>query len=142
MKLIVNTNTGWIIDADDSVYVLDTDHLNDDDRRRILTCETTEIVDVAKDQGRKLNSDTLDLTFSNTIAFSENAIIEEANNSTVLDLNENLRDWVVNFATHEDFELIANAVLSDDRIWEAFPSTLKDAIIEIHTLRVLEGVAR
>lgn len=142
MKLIVNTSTGWLIDADDDVYVINTDYLNDDDRQRLLSMDISEIAEIARTNGQKLNSDTLELNFSNVIAFSEEAIKDEMDSPSFTSLDDTIRDWVINFATHEDFELIANAVLSDERIWEAFPGTLSDALKEIHAMRVAEGVTR
>jgi hypothetical protein len=138
-KYIIHKGTGTIIDADDGVYILDDDHLNDDEVANIF--EPEDLLEFVDTKARRLQGDTLELHFTNTIAFSESAIKEEMSSDLMAPLAENIKDWVADFATHEDFEILASLILTDERIWSTYPEVLIDAINELHARRVKERVA-
>lgn len=64
MKLIIHEGTGTIIDADDGVFYLNTDTLNDDDRTEIKNGLENDdddvLVEFAARLGRRITGEKLE----------------------------------------------------------------------------------
>ena len=127
-KYLIHKGTAIILDASDDVYILDTDHLNDDEQRLVVHGDEDDFLSITVERGRLLHDDDLELTRNNSIAFTENAIKEEMSSPQFEHLDEKIKDFVLNFATHEDFEIIAAEILNDERTWENYQPVITDAL--------------
>ena len=125
MKLIVHAGTGTIIDADDGVFVIDTDlvqnealgdFLDDDDE--------TAIVEIAQEKGRRLNSAELEMTHANSIAFTPSALRYEA---TELDVDSRLAEWV-STTSASNLEYVASLIMNDDLLWQNYKQIIVEAL--------------
>ena len=132
-KFIVHAGTDTIIDASDDVYILDIEDITDEDRENLTGSDYFDdhyIIALAKERGNKLNPDTLEMTFGNTVSFAPSAIKEEAQESDQLKhvLGEEIISWLLSDAKAEDFAYIAGIALGDDEMWQGYNQTIASAI--------------
>ena len=132
MKLLIHAGTGTVINADDGVFFLDTDTLNDDERRHIkrgLDDDDDEVlIEVGTDRGRRISGEELELTYRNTMSFSPSSLRHEAVENTSLTLSPEAREWVASEAGNGDLEFVCNIILNDDAIWSSYDVVVSDAI--------------
>lgn len=127
---LVHAGTGTIIDASDDVYVITLS----EDANPEWFYEDDEIIDLATTQGKRLALN--DLTYSNTIAYSPNAIREEVRESLweYYSDDEQLRpvlEWVET-ASDEQLNEVASYILQNDEVWQSYSNSLLDGLIEGH----------
>jgi len=132
-KFIVHSGTDTIIDANDDVYILDIEDITDEDRENLTGSDYFDdhyIIAIAKERGRKLNSELLEMTYANTVSFAPTAVRAEAEESEQLKaiLGEDITAWLLSDATAEDFCFIAGVALGDDEMWQGYTQTIAYAI--------------
>lgn len=136
MKLIVHAGTGTIIDADDDVYVIDTNLIDDATLGGYIEDgDEHQIVELAKEKGRRINSSELELTYRNTMAFTPSALKYEAEeNETVRKtIQEDAKAWL-DTASDEAFAKVSEFIMNDDLLWENFSEIIADAIKAVYEL--------
>jgi hypothetical protein len=129
MKLIVHAGTGTVIDADDGVFVIDTDLIRDEALVALLEDgDEDEIVEVAKDKGRRLDSVDLEMTYQNCMVFTPTALRYEATeNEAVSTVGPEILEWVATTSA-ENLGYVAELILNDELLWEHFSNIVADAI--------------
>jgi len=124
-RYLVHAGTGTIINADDGVYLIDTEILIPENTAIMENGDETEIVELAQKIGQPIN----DLTYGNVMSFSPSAIREEIRESLwegypedhdLLEWAESQPDSVLN--------QIAQYILQDDSLWNEYPSLLMDGL--------------
>lgn len=136
MKLIVHAGTGTIIDADDGVYVIDTDAIQDSALASLLEDgDKGQVVELAVDKGRRLDSEILELTYRNVVAFSPAALREEVkeNDSVSDQLGDTIAQWA-RTANAIELDKVAEFIMNDDLLWEHYTTIVVDAIKAVYTL--------
>lgn len=136
MKLIVHAGTGTIIDADDGVYLIDTDSIHDEALASLLEdADESEVVDIAVTKGRRLNSETLEMTHRNVVAFSPTALryeVEE-NLSVASQLGDTIAQWA-RTANAIELDKVAEFIMNDELLWEHYTNIVADAIKAVYKL--------
>ena len=132
MKLIVHAGTGTIIDADDDVYIIDTDAIKDESLGALLEDgDESEVIDIAIKSGRKLRSDELEMSYGNSMTFTPTSIRQEIQENPFMPkkLEEGVSEWLEN-ASQDDFDFIAGLVMADELLWQNYMDILAHAINE------------
>lgn len=129
MKLIVHAGTGTVINADDDVYVIETDSLTDADTNLIEDGNDTEIAEVAKRNGRRISSPELELTYRNSVAFTPTALRQEVQENTFVSkkLVRGVESWL-DTATDKEFDAVADRIMNDELLWQHYCEIVADAI--------------
>lgn len=130
MKLIVHVGTGTVIDADDKVFVIDTDAIHDEALGKLLEDgDEADVVNIAKEKGRRISSDLLELTYGNCMAFTPTALKQEIEENTFVTnkLNDGVAQWLRN-ATAEEYQAVADAIINDELLWQYYCEIVADAM--------------
>jgi hypothetical protein len=99
MKLIVHAGTGTVIDADDGVFVIDTDLIRDEALVALLEDgDEYEIVEIAKDKGRRLCSADLETTYQKDTGKGEAMITPQTDSEFHIELGSGYDDPEVEYA--------------------------------------------
>lgn len=124
-RYIVHAGTGTIIDADDGVYLIDTEILTPDNTAIVENADETEIVELAQRIGQPIN----DLTYGNVIAFSPSAIRTEIRESLweAFPDDHELLEWAESLPDNE-LNDIASFILQDDSLWDRYPEIVMDGL--------------
>lgn len=133
MKLIVHRGTGTVIDADDGVYVIDTDAIKDEAIIKLLEDgDESDVVEVAVMNGTKITSEDMELNWRNCMAFTPSSLRQEVDENPFVSkkLAEGVADWLKN-AGHIEFEQIADEILNDELIWAHYCDIVAQAINEV-----------
>lgn len=133
MKLIVHRGTGTVIDADDDVYVIDTDAIKDEAIIKLLEDgDESDVVEVAVMNGTKITGDDLELNWRNCMAFSPSSLRQEVDENPFVSkkLTEGASEWLTK-AGHIEFEQIADEILNDELIWQNYCDIVAHAINEV-----------
>lgn len=136
MKLIVHPGTGTIIDADDRVYVIDTDAIKDEALIALLEDgDEKEIVDIALFKGRRISGQELELTYGNSMAFAPSALRTEAEENTFVKsrIGDEASAWIQT-ASHDALAKIAEFILTNDLLWEHYCEIVSESISEVYQL--------
>ena len=132
MKYLVHAGTGTIIECGDDVFVLDTANLNDLEMLIVTEGDDTDIVDLAKDKNDRLTNYMNDLRWGNCIAYSPQAIREEvAEQIFEAYMNEDeqhIITWVLEEATDDQLNQIAQYILNDDSMWVSYTDDLVNGL--------------
>lgn len=134
MKLIVHAGTGTIIDADDGVFVIDTDIINDDALGALLDDgDEDEIVELAKDKGRRISGELLEMSYRNCVAFTPTALRFEAIENDRLirilqGVDGQITEWV-DTTSARNLDYVADLIMNDEVLWERYTDIVGDAII-------------
>lgn len=131
MKLIVHAGTGTIINADDSVFVLDTDVLTDDENQ-LIDDDENSTVELAIKKGRLLTNDALDVTTSNSMVFTPFSIRYEIEASKGLIVDKEFEDWILNKATDEQLREVSSIAITDELLWENYSDVLVGALLDVY----------
>jgi len=133
MKLIVHKGTGTVIDADDGVYVIDTDAIKDEALIKLLEDgDESDIVEVAVMNGNKLTGDDLELNWRNSMAFTRSSLLQEVEENIFVakKLAEGASEWMKS-ADRIQFEAIADEIMNDELIWEHYCDIVAQSINEV-----------
>lgn len=133
MKLIVHRGTGTVIDADDGVYVIDTDAIKDEAIIKLLEDgDESDVVEVAVMNGTKITGDDMEMNWRNCMAFTPSSLRQEVEENPFVSkkLAEGVTDWLKN-AGHIEFEQIADQILNDELIWQHYCDIVAEAINEV-----------
>ena len=136
MKLIVHPGTGTIIDADDRVYIIDTDAINDEALVALLEDgDEKEIVDIALFKGRLISGQELELTYGNSMTFAPSALRVEAEENTFVKsrIGDEASAWIQT-ASSDALAKIAEFVLNNDLLWEHYCEIVSESISEVYQL--------
>ena len=126
-RYIVHPGTGTIIDADDGVYLIDTETMTPHHTAIMLDADDNEIVELAQEIGRPIN----DLSYTNSIAYSPASIREEVRESLrykMSDDDKEMLDWAETTASADNLETIAQYILSSDSLWADYQEHLIDGL--------------
>ena len=132
MNFIVHGGTGTVVNADECVIVNVPDAvleaMSGDDY-----FDDAQVLSMALVAGRNLQVN--DLTYGNTMAFSPEALREEAR--ALLDAgfasDESRRDafsWCANIATDDQLNQVASYILDDDDLWRTFRTSVIDGLLQ------------
>lgn len=136
MKLIVHPGTGTIIDADDRVYVVDTDAITDKALVSLLEDgDESDVVDIALTNGRRINGQELELTFGNSMAFSPTALRVEVEENTFIRsrIGDEASEWIQT-ASRDALAKIAEFIMTNDLLWEHYCEIVSESISEVYQL--------
>ena len=128
-KLIIHIGTGTIIDANECV-ILDVDKLDEQDTF-LVDGDDADIVGVAERLGKPLN--LTDLSFRNTVAFSPSSLRSEAEEAISQGFATDDDDiayltWVLEVATDDELNGVADYILNDDTMWNEYNTTVMDGM--------------
>jgi uroporphyrinogen-III synthase len=135
MKLIIHAGTGTVIDADDDVFIIDTNLIHDDVLGPFLEDgDEEEIVEIAKENGRRINSEQLEMTYRNCVAFTPTALrYEVAENSGVTRrLDRETIEWAATTSA-QNLDYVAELIMNDEILWERYTEIVAEAISAAHT---------
>lgn len=145
-KYIIHPGTGTVIDADECL-VLDLDNdLTDEERDRLEGDDYFDdalVCTIAEERGKKFPG--IDLTYSNCIAFSPNALREEALymiEQWDYDESDELYPalkWCIGTATDDQLNRIAVYILDNDLLWKEFRDSVIDGISKGYQWHGKEG---
>lgn len=124
-RYLVHAGTGTIINADDGVYLIDTEILTPENTAIVENGDETEIVELAQRIGQPIN----DLTYGNVVAFSPSAIRTEIRESLWENFPEDhdLLEWAEKLPDGE-LNSIASYILQDDSLWDRYPEMVLDGL--------------
>lgn len=139
MKLIVHAGTGTIIEADDNVWILDTDRLDDETIKELLSeyggddWDDNTAVEIATNYGRRIDKGAIELAHNTALSFTPTAIRYEVMESDEIRsyLNPDVAQWVLDTNDRNLIE-VAEVALNDERLWENFIDVLLDSIREVY----------
>jgi len=128
-KLVIHIGTGTIIDADECV-ILDVDKLDEHDTF-LVDGDDADIVGVAERLGKPLN--LTDLTYRNTVAFSPSSLRSEAEEALSQGFATDDDDiayltWVLEVATDDELNGVADYILNDDTMWNEYNTTVMEGM--------------
>lgn len=139
MKLIVHAGTGTIIEADDNVWILDTDRLDNETIKELLTeygedgWDDNTAVDIATSYGRRIDKGAIELSTETALPLTPTSIRYEMteNDGIYSYLPSEVIQWVLNTS---DLNLIhvAEVALNDQRLWDPYFNVLLDSIREVY----------
>lgn len=130
MKLIVHAGTGTVIDADDGVFIIDTDLIHDEALGKLLEeGDEQDVVDIAKDKGRRINSEELEMTYRNCVAFTPGALKQEVVENTFINekLSPEMMAWVATTSA-QNLDYVAELIMNDELLWEHYSNIVTEAI--------------
>lgn len=128
--LIYHPGTGTYFDADDSVFIVNTLQLSEDDRKALGDGDES-VLDDAVNNGNGKRFSVNDMTYGNVISYSPSSIRLEVRESLKYKMDESYKemlDWAENGASDDDLNAVAEYVLSSDDIWVAFHENLIDGL--------------
>jgi hypothetical protein len=140
MKLIVHAGTGTIIEADDNVWILDTDRLDDETIKELLTeygdhddWDDHTVVDIATSHGRRIDKGAIELAHNTALALTPTSIRYEMteNDGVYSYLPSEVIQWVLNTSDLNLIE-VAEIALNDQRLWDNYFNVLLDSIREVY----------
>lgn len=128
MKYIVHAGTGTIIECGDDVFVVDTANLNDLEMLIVTEGDDSDIVDLAVEKNDRLSQYMNDLRWGNCIAYSPSAIREEVSQDIfeayMNEDEQHIIKWVLEEATDDQLNEIAQFILNDDSMWISYNEDL------------------
>lgn len=129
---LIHAGTGTIIDADDGVYILDSENLTEEQTAVLESGDDTEIVALATELNKRFQM--TDLTWANCIAYSPSSIRTEIRESLWEVYSEDDNDKAVlewaEKASDDELNTVASYILSDHYIWGTFTDDLIDGLRE------------
>lgn len=140
--LIVHKGTGTVIDADDGVWVVDSEAITDPEVLRTLEeGDEYDMAEIAVNHGRRIDSELLEMTYRNCIAFTPTALrVEVEENSFIRNrLGHEITEWMKS-ADREALDKIANFIMNDELLWQNYCEIVAESIRATHRL-VTKGVS-
>ena len=140
MKIIVHAGTGTVIEADDNVWVLDTERLDNETISRLLTeygshddWDDHTVVDISTKYGRRIDKMAIELSTETALPLTPTSIRYEITESDEIHtyLPSEVSQWVLN-TNDRDLIEVAEVVLNDQRLWDPYFNVLMDAIREVY----------
>jgi hypothetical protein len=139
MKLIVHAGTGTIIEADDNVWILDTDRLDDETIKELISkygkddWDDNTAVDIATSYGRRIDKGAIELSTETALPLTPTSIrYEIMENDEVWEyLSTEVAQWVLDTNDRNLLE-VAEIALNDQRLWENYLNVLLDSIREVY----------
>ena len=136
MKLIVHAGTGTIIDADDGVFLIDTDVIHDEALGKLLEDgDESDVVAIAKNKGRRISGEEIEMTYRNCVAFTPAALRYEVKENDFVGKNigEEAAKWVETASAHA-LDKVAELIMGDELLWEHYTNIVTEAITAVYKL--------
>jgi len=129
---LIHAGTGTIIDANDGVFILDSETLTPKQTAILENADDTEVIDLAVELNKRLELN--DLNYSNTIAYSPSAIRTEIRESlwegfSHDDGDKAVLEWAEK-ASNDELNDVASFILSGEHIWTTFTDDLIQGLRE------------
>lgn len=126
---LIHAGTGTIIDANDGVFILDSETLTPEQTAILENADDPEVIDLAVSSGQMFRY--TDLSYTNSIAYSPASIREEVRESLrykMSDDDKEMLDWAETTASADNLETIAQYILSGDALWADYQEHLIDGL--------------
>jgi hypothetical protein len=147
MKLIIDAQTGTILNVD-NCYVVDTEDLPNEDS--LDTASDSEIAEIAEKYGTavwKIGEDTGwgDNKYRWCVSYSPKSIHEEAegylDGSFVDESDDEYKAvvWLTNDSTQQQREELSRWIVSNYYVWDEYKSNLLTTLVEYHESQVLKA---
>jgi hypothetical protein len=130
---VVHVGTGTVISADECVIVGVPDEMlesmSGDDY-----FDDSDVISLAEDNGKPVN--LTDVTWGNSIAFSPQALREEAQeilDAGIYDEGESWHEaftWCATQATDDDLKDVASYILDDDDLWTTYRTSVTEGVLQ------------
>lgn len=132
-KILIDMVTGTVLNYDDKVVIVDVDRLDETGNALMeewnVGGNDSTIIEVGEKYGTSVMSFLNDLRYGNCIAYSPNAIRDEA--QEMLDNDAYAKDvleWVVNDATDDQLNAVAGFILDSDTAWVDYVPNIIEGI--------------
>lgn len=127
-KLIYHAGTDTFFDADDDVFVIDTNSMTEDEQEALGDGDDGVLESVI-DDGRATPLFLSDMTWANTVSYSPSAIREEIRESLYENFpdDEAVLDWAIS-ASDADLNTVAGFIMNDDETWQLFIRNLIEGL--------------
>lgn len=127
-RLIYHAGTDTFFDADDGVFVIDTDTMTEDEQRSLGEGDDGVLESVI-DDGRATPLFLSDMTWTNTVSYSPSSIREEIRESLYERYPDDkaVLDWAMS-ASDANLNAIAGYIMNAPDIWDSFISNMIEGL--------------